>query len=387
METKGFKPQNNSTISIIMCLFLITTGNLFAQNFKKTYKYLKSNDIEKATLAYNDIDRKEIKTYDNVVIFGIAGIILSCNEKYENYNPYNALESFNKITKMNADFNKVNKFLHKYDLTYEKTQDIIYNSIAAYAKKINTEAEYSKALSVCNDCFYKRELLELKEKTAFKKTKQDNSIETCNRFISSYPNSNYLNEIKDLLNDLSFNEAKSKMTVQSMNNYLSKFNNNNNKYFRTAIHIRDSIAFSKLSRNYFDYKNFMNEYPTSEYSTVINEQLPELLISQAQSTKDIKLYELFFNNYPNSNQIENVKSQLEYLYFLELTKNPSINNYEKYKKRFPESNYISKLSEIYSKILENNDLNRDNLKGAVKSIEVITYYPKEYNREEEASQV
>jgi hypothetical protein len=220
---------------------LILSNGLFAQSLKKTFNYIEKGEVEKADLETGKFTEEIKKSGVDFTLYGIASCLIAINEGYHNYNPYKSLEMFEITSKINANKSEVNKFLEKYNLSIEKVHELIFQTILKEAKKVNTEESYQKALEVCQECFFKAEVLKLKEDAAYNNAKGDNSILTYEKFISSYPNSQYINEIKILSEKFAFEHAKFNLSLSSLNYYINKYSNNANIYIPIAIHLRDSI--------------------------------------------------------------------------------------------------------------------------------------------------
>ncbi len=335
---------SESTRSLIIGLIILILSNgLFAQSLKKTFKYIEDGEIEKANLETGKFTEEIKKSGVDFTLYGIASCLITMNEKYYNYNPYKSLEMFDITSNISADKMEVDKFLEKYNLSIEKVHDMIYQSILKEAKKINTEESYQKALDVCQECFFKAEVTKLKEEAAYSKTKGDNSILTCEKFIHSYPNSQYLNEIKRLSERLAFEYAKINMSLVSLDNYINKYSNSDNTFIPIVIHLRDSIAFSKLTKSYYDYRDFSNLYPNSEYTSKIKDELPDLLYNQALKENSIKLFEVLVYVYPNNTKTSYAKIQLEKLYYEKLIISRSPEEFALFKRKFPNSSYLQEL--------------------------------------------
>lgn len=356
----------------IVFLFIATSllciNGLSAQSLKKTFKYIREGDIANADLEINQFTDKIKKSSEDYTLYGLASCLIVCNEKCTNYDPYKALEMYSLTIEINADKAEVDKFLGKYEFTIDKVHEIIFQSIFIQAQKINTEASYQKALSICHACTYKDEAIKLKETAAYNEAKSIRSVDGYKYFIGSYSKSEHLAEIKNLLYGLAFQNAKSKMSLLSMNNYLKEYSNSENKFETEATHLRDSIAFSKVNKSYDAYVEFEKKYPKSELIPSIKEQLPALLFYKAQQENDLSLFEFFISQYPEESKLTSAKVELEKLYYEKLLSNISKIGLDDFNKRFPNSRFIDSLNVLITKIIANSDVKKDGLNGKVKAI-------------------
>ncbi len=377
----NLKPLKLKSYLILGFFLLALNQGLFAQNFKKMFNYIEKGDIAKAANEnYKFSSGSAVKNSEEDFLLGISNCLILENNSYDNYDPYKSLETFEILSNIDADKAEVNRFLDKYNLSIVKVYDLIYKSIFSEAIKVNTEKSYQKALDACQDCGYKDEIVALKETAAYNKAKSNNSIDSYKYFIDAYPKSKHVTEIQAKLYESAFENAKANMAVPSLNQYIDTYLNSDNENIPIAIHLRDSLVFSTLTKSYSEYLGFANQYPNSEYTPKIMEDLPNLLYAQAVNDNNLESYELFITNYPDDSRVNIAKSKVEELVYKKLLANCSLSEFEDFKQRFPNSKYINSLSETYSKIMANNDLIKERLKGAVKTIEAQRYSQNDGNK-------
>ena len=348
-------------------MLLVQNQSFYAQNLKKVFKYIEKAEIDKAELEMKEYTEEIKKSAVDYTIYIIAGTIITSNDKSQSYDPYKSLEMFEEISRIDANKTEVDEFLLNYNYSEDKVHELIFQNILKEAKKLNTESSYRKALSVCKKCFYEQEVIKLKEIAAYNEVKNQKSILDYKTFIRNYPSSEFKKEIQELLEELAFSEAKTIMTEQAMNEYMKEYSDNQNKWLSKSIHLRDSIAYSKLNKTYFEYLAFSKKYPKSEFTFQINEELPNLLYDQAQRDESIKLYKLFVDEYPADKRIDTINAKLEEAYFENLKSEISLIGFENFKKRYQKSKYFDILNEFYLKLLSKNGLKKEGLRGKVKS--------------------
>lgn len=357
--------------SVMFISLVIYNDEVNGQSLKKVFKLIENGEIAQASLEVNQFTEKVKESGVDFTLYGLASCLIVCNEKSQNYDPYKALEMVEITSNIDANKTEVNEFLAKYALSIDKVQEAICLSILNQAKKTNTEASYQQAIYVSDKCGFKPEVAELLVNAAFSEAKGKNTLENYYRFASIYPDSKYINEVHRIIKELEFYKAKSILSVKSMNDYIEKYSGKENKFSPVAIHIRDSIVYSKLNKSYSEYVDFMQKYPNSEYNSQIKKELPNLLFKQAISEKDIKLWELFINTFPENENIVRANYELENLFTEKLSNCTSLVLFESFKKRFPNNENMERLSETYLKIAANNTLNKWGLEGNVKSIKTI----------------
>jgi hypothetical protein len=334
------------TISRLVFITLIVSSFcsvLSAQSFKKTFKFLVNEDIEKAQIELSQFTEEAKSSGEDFLLYGLARCLVVCSEEYQAYDPYKSLKMYDITTGIEADRYEVDIFLKKYKLSISIIRNRIYQSIFNDAKSLNTEQSYQRALDVCQGCFYEDEVTELKNTVAYIECKNSKSIKGYIHFLSAYPNSEHVDEIRKLLEEAEFAYAKSRMTLYFMENYINRYSNNSNKFIPIAVHLRDSIAFSAVIKTYSEYVEFSKKYPNSEYNKSIIQVLPDLLFNEAIYNKDVELMDFFLSEYPKDIRVEILKLEIEKLYYVTLLKSRSTEQFKSFKRRFPESKYILEL--------------------------------------------
>jgi len=380
-------------LSITLVLIFGLTQGLSAQSLKKTYKYIRDNEIEKAQLQLNKFTNEVKSSGEDFILYSFAKCLLLCNENTKDYEPYKALEIYEVTSNSGLNQIDINKFLDKYSLSIDIIKEKICLGILYQAKKINTEASYKKALGVKYKCGFESEVDTLWTNVAYNEAKSKNTYKAYVHFYTYHGSSRYTEEVFKKFNEFEYQRAKKSNLLESMNNYIKGHSEKDNPYLQEAIHLRDSIAFSTVNKTYFEYLEFSKNYPNSEYIEDITLVLPELLYSQASGEENIALLELFIKEYPENSRIEYVKSQLENIYIRKLRKSTTISDFVNFRNNFPDSKFIDSCA-IYGKMKELASdsvarkrklvdfLPEDNLhlKGNVKRVvEIMTVPDKELN--------
>ena len=274
---------------MLLAAMFVSQG-ISAQSIKKTYKYLEKNEIEKADIELKKFS-SEVKYSDEVILFHtLAGCIILCNEQTRNYDPYEALELFEKASKPEIDYDYINEFLGKYSLSIDIIKGRICSSILNNAKKINTEASYKKAVQVGYKCGFQAEVDTLWTNGAYSEAKRENTYEENVHFFTYHGNSRYTNDVKKKFNEFEFQRAKRINTLEALNLYINSHSDNDNPYLQEAISMRDSI----IEENERKHRAMLAAKPKALKEAIFNTQ------------KDIANYNIYmgsedniwFNNFP-----------------------------------------------------------------------------------------
>ena len=400
-------------ILIVSLLIAILSEHGQTQNIKKIYKSLSNNEVEEAIIEYDKFPNE--KTYKDLEyeLFRLADCLIVSNKIAKDSDPYKAFNLYK--SKAFKSISEIDEFLGKYGMNLNGILDTIFYRILEKSKIENTESSYTKALNVCDHCFYKEEVIKLQHLSAYNETKKTASLPVYKEFISKYPNSDHVDEINNLMESLAFSIAKSNNNVVALKSYIQEYSKRSNKYLPLAINLRDSLAFVRaklintvdeydryiseysnqrnvnlavavnirdsiayysLKRNYKDYKKFVTFYPKTKFTKNIQGELANLLLEEANEQKNITLYEKYLTEFPLDIRKDSVNLVLENLYYNNLKNRPSVNEVELFKVKFPNSKYILPLEELISKQFENSDMRKQGLKGAVKSIIIVRYQNK-----------
>lgn len=335
--------------------FLSICNNSEAQNLNRIYKNIKIENIDE---AYNDVDKWNGKISSLIELneLTIATYLIFSNEKFDECEPFKELINFQQLEMPARDKTKIEKFLKKYDYSFDIVLDIIYQNIVKFSKKQNTEAAYEKALNVCTPCNYSKELETLKEQAGYKETKDIGTIYAYNSFLNKYENSLYRTEISELLEKKAFEETKKIKSLYSINDFISRYPKS--KFKGEAIDFRDLLALPKEPMSFDAVNDYIKKYPNSKLISKLKFELPEILYKEVLSENTIEIYKKFIDLYPNDRRIAQLKSKLEISYVEHLRDNFNLDEFNVFKSKFPNSNY---LNEFISNNNENNSQSRNDI--------------------------
>lgn len=355
---------------IAIILLLNSSYGCLAQNVKKIYKNIKSDNILE---AFNELSKieKGNKKFSSVELneISIATNLIFSNIKFDECEPYEELLKFNQLVIPSEDMPEIIEFLKKFDYTFDKILDIIYENIALYSKKINTEEGYNKALKFCVPCIFNQDLKDLKELAAYNESKTKNSTKGYKYFLNEYKNSSHRVEIFELLENKTFEDAKNIKSLYSLNDFISKYPKS--KFNEEAVDIRDLIALPKEPMSFDSVSDYIKTYPNSKFTSKLKLELPNILYNKVVSENTIEIIKKFIILYPNDKRVEKLKSLLEISYVDVLKNNFNIDDYNYFKNMFPNSQYLKELNIIFIQKKKNSDIAVRGLRGNVKSINTL----------------
>ena len=181
----------------LILIIIILSFKTNAQNNRKIYKYIQSNQIELAVNEVKLCNSKDINDINKKTLFEIAKCVLMCEKNNDLYNPLNALINFRAlftVKNTDLDLDKIEAFLEKYNL---KRQIILEKiNFSVYNQLINSQSieDLDKAIKIVSEN-YTPELIRLHELLFYKVVKSTKSIDTVRNFIYLYPNSTYKNQV------------------------------------------------------------------------------------------------------------------------------------------------------------------------------------------------
>ncbi len=270
----------------------------YPSQIDKGYEALRIYDYFKA----KEIFYKQLKKHPTEAAFGLATIF------YRNDNPFHQLDSSYKyisICKTHWQIllpekkSEIEIAYHIYDSTLTSLHDSICKN--AYFKFIlhPTIESSEKYLSVYYQSDYNKKVICLRDSFAFTQLKTKLSSEECKNYINTYPQSCYLDEARSLFEFSLYIETTAARNDKGYLNYLEKFPKG--KYIQLAK--EELLNYYVKNKNalgiYTFIKNFGKTYPTTyAWSMLLGIEVPNY--------SKIEL-ETFLNKYPDyplKNEIE-----------------------------------------------------------------------------------
>lgn len=176
-----------------------------------------------------------------------------------------------------------------------------------------------------------------KDKKKWENSKQINSIESYQKFIHEFPESEYAALAKNKIDSIAYENACNENSEES---YLKYYETYPNSIF--AKESRDkaaSIAFENLKNENVEsaFLEFINKYTGSLYEEEAKNIAANLQYKRIKSENNIEVFKRFISDYPESDKIEKVKIIID-----------DLQNYRRY---WSEKDFKDKLKNISSKEL------------------------------------
>jgi len=283
-------------------LFILLLTSFFLEarpsQIDKGYEALRIYDYFKA----REIFYKQLKKHPAEAAFGLATIF------YRNDNPFHQLDSSYKyISICHASWqillpeNKIKlKFTyHIYDSTLISLHDSICKK--AYFKFIlNPSIETAeKYLEIYNQSNYLKKVICLRDSFAFTQLKTKHSSEECKNYIYTYPQSCYLDEARSLFEFSLYTETTSAKNDKGYLTYLAKFSAG--KYIQLAKEeLLNCYVKNKNATGIYTFiKNFGKTYPTTYgWNMLLGIEVPNY------SKTELETFLSKYPDYPLKNEIE-----------------------------------------------------------------------------------
>ncbi len=140
-----------------------------------------------------------------------------------------------------------------------------------------------------------------------------NSIESYEKFLSKYPNSEYEKEVRERIEQLEWQRAKSANTVASYENYLKMYPSGKFKTNAKASIEKLYWKIAKKNNTIASYKEYIKRYPQGTFISDAISRIEELNWQHAKALNTIDAYEKYLSKYPTGNFIEEAKRKISYI--------------------------------------------------------------------------
>ena len=294
-------------------LLLCTSNFSFGQS-----SYLKLIEKGKYSEAEKKINKAIIKE-PNDIEHNFTLAILLINRNFKGYNAPKSYEYIIKSEKLYSNTYDSKEIIRLNKIPID--QIIIQNytdTICKYALddaiKKNSVEEYENYLEFYKNTpnNYKISAIENRDIAAFIIASAENSVESYQYFISTYPSAIQISEATSKRNELAYTIAK------------------------TA----DNIA---------DYKSFISKYPSATEVKQAWTRIHELAFMVAEKENTSKAYKKFIDEYPQSKQYENAFNSFEEKEFFENTTTGDWESYKLFRENYSSNSWIKvAVDSIYS---------------------------------------
>jgi len=298
---------------LITMLLLCTSNFSFGQS-----SYLKLIEKGKYSEAEKKINKAIIKE-PNDIEHNFTLAILLINRNFKGYNAPKSYEYIIKSEKLYSNTYDSKEIIRLNKIPID--QIIIQNytdTICKYALddaiKKNSVEEYENYLEFYKNTpnNYKISAIENRDIAAFIIASAENSVESYQYFISTYPSAIQISEATSKRNELAYTIAK------------------------TA----DNIA---------DYKSFISKYPSATEVKQAWTRIHELAFMVAEKENTSKAYKKFIDEYPQSKQYENAFNSFEEKEFFENTTTGDWESYKLFRENYSSNSWIKvAVDSIYS---------------------------------------
>ncbi|MCX6296704.1 MAG: hypothetical protein NTX97_11695, partial [Bacteroidetes bacterium] len=268
------------TLNILLIL-VFSKSFIFGQN-----SYLRLIEKKKYSKAEKKITKALSKTPDDIAL-NYSYAVLLISEKYKYFNPP---KSYEYIIKSKTLYERIVdekeiKSLNKIPITLKLFQDYI-DTICGYAIKKATSENSVESYNNFLDYYktspyhYKKTAIENRDIVAYTIASNENTIESFQYFITTYPHAVQYND---------------------------------------AIKKRNSIAFSKAQAigEIESYKTFISMYPSSEEVPEAWKKIYELAYNDAEKENSSSSYKKFIAEYPKASQYSKAFKKFETRQFYE----------------------------------------------------------------------
>jgi hypothetical protein len=364
-----FFSPNKLFLTVFFGLIFLPSG-IYAQNIKKVYRNLKKDKLEKVSEEMIDFEDETTSTLDTK-LWEIALAIVVNHKDFEKYDPYKAYSLFEDVVIATSQKKEIQEFLADYDFTLPDIKKEIHKNILEIARSGNGEKDYEKALSVCENCFYKLEVIKLKELAAYQETIAIDTKFKYEYYLQEYPDGQHYDDILNLLTKKEFELAKKSQSIREWEAFINKYPSS--KFNDQALYARDSLILFRTPKTFADYSSFLKNYPSSQFAPKIKKQLPDLLYDEAIKSETIDGYKRFLTEFPKDERTDKILNLLENAFVNSIRTYPRLPDIRDFKNHFPNSIELDWIVKTSDSLISNSDWKRLNLKGEVKEITFDAY--------------
>jgi outer membrane protein assembly factor BamD (BamD/ComL family) len=206
-------------------------------------------------------------------------------------------------------------------------------------KNTNTIEAYQDFLSNYPKSPFKTQAKTNLLKLDWEKANSLNTVDAFQDFLKQHPNSNEANQARVQIDLLSWKVAESINTSKSYNDYLTQINNGiSSAEAKRRIH---EFVWTEVQKrdNKDDYNNFLERYPESPYRNSAEESI---IWAETLEKNTIEAFEEFISIYPDSTRSASAARQhLSILKWEKVKKSGGRNLYFEYLREYPSSDYAS----------------------------------------------
>ena len=276
-----------------MPVFLMKNG--YAKRMANVFEFLADGKLQKAIKEQEDVKEKfaKDKDIDKRVVTSVEyylsplwqvsnSVIMNMEEGRQNpkepisvnYDPWKAYKALKLATSAPLDKNAIDEFFRQRKLafTVESIKSSIEAHLVAETEKVRTEEAYDKLVDELYEYADWASVISRREKVAFEESMQSTSVEKQKR-------------------------------------YLGKYIGYSSIYHQQQItHRRDSLAFEQMDKNVSGFKEYLNNYPQSEYYDEVTKLLHKYEFDSLE--KSVKGCKDYLAKYPDSEYAKQVNTMM-----------------------------------------------------------------------------
>ena len=205
----------------VIIIFLLAYQDASSQNFKGIFKNIENKEYNK---AINQLTNARKDKSPNLYAINLANALMYADTSCFKFCIQCALISLNDA----LIFKDQNYYADKnLDITYSASTELskLIEQWFQIAKKNNSEDSLNYFISTFPQSTQAIEAIKLRNKIAFNKASYINTVESYSEFLNKYPDSKERDEAVKKKSDVEFENAKSENTEDAYSNYLKQYPN------------------------------------------------------------------------------------------------------------------------------------------------------------------
>lgn len=232
-----------------------------------------------------------LKNQPNNFVYLHVNAKLLAADKYENQNLHQA---YNQLTRAlllypQAKSSEIER-ARKWRVTsgnLRKDLDTVCTKILATAESLHTVQAYNDFLSTCPKCSKNtiEKANKIRSALAFELAKKENTFESFNNFVISYPRAEEAEQAATLRDEIAYNSALTSTSPEALKIFITRYPNSElidkarNRFYKLSF--EDAVRKGKFS----DVEKFVRNNPTNDFSNAAIEKMVEI----AKEQKNIHL--------------------------------------------------------------------------------------------------
>ena len=296
-------------------MFLAVASIAVAQNPKAVIKSLAKNDITKSTELFQKINDNTREKMPEMCYLAEAALLNMPQQSGQNkVHGYKLLaENIDKI----LSSEHAEKTFHNLDVTLSDVITNIENASCDYIISKDSESDYVEYIVLAKRANHSRlsELEQHLERCRYNIITKQATIERCNFFLSTYPESQYYESVATILMELRYNEAMASNTEGVVEKFIAYYPNhqNINKAANHLMELRYKRIFNGGGLD--EMKWFVEQYPDHEKMAAIKQTMADIEYPTLEDSR--AALEQFIAYYPTTTQVSEAQNRVDVFDILE----------------------------------------------------------------------